>query len=320
MIRRQYRQKKNGKVVREKEEFIPQHGQSEPQPVAPVSPGVKQNPNIGLGSPIQINTGGGNPLGGKLPPPPPIERFPDPLIPKGLDDIKSPPPPPNPSFNDALQNQKELDIVTGEKKTIEQKLIQAQGLNLQNFVSFTVFYSNMAQGTETFIKKDYNQNQADITASGLQQHISFGDYYNILGIELNMYDLSANIAENGTNVFTFLPSQVTGLYDPTLSGDNNLYQPINNPFAFNTTTGSGQPAGEVAILSTFPSSIYQVITAHFNQPNKWGGFSENLSYTPRAYGLALESIRIHFQGSQNVNNALVQMSVYLAKDTAGQNL
>ena len=112
MIKRQYRQKKNGKVVREKEEFIPQNGQSDPQPVAPVSPSVKQNPNIGLNAPIQINTGGGNPLGGKLPPPPIIERFPDPLIPKGLDDIKSPPPPPNPSFVDALQNQKEISFIS----------------------------------------------------------------------------------------------------------------------------------------------------------------------------------------------------------------
>lgn len=319
MIRKRfYRQKKNGKVRMEKEGEIniSNNQPSDPQPVAPVSKGVKQNLNIGLGSPVQIGTGGGNPYGGKLPPPPPIEKFPNPLKPKGLDDIKSPPPPPKPDFVDALQNQKELDIVTGEKKTIEQKLIQAQGLNLQNFVSFSVQYINLDSASETFIKKNYNTDYATIQTSGLQQHISFGDYYNILGIDVQLMELSANIADNGTNTISYLPSQLSGKTDPSLA-DPNIYYPISNPFSFVTNSDTASTPG---ITQVNAQSFGQIITTHFNQPNKWFGFSKDLSYTPRAYGLALESLRIHFQGPQNTSLAVVRASFYLAKDTAGQNL
>ncbi len=196
--------------------------------------------------------------------------------------------------------------LTEEDQTKQQERIQ-QYDNFQT-VSWTI--QQIAQGTETFIRKDYNETFD--TTVGLQGYVTFGDYYNILGLECQLYNLSPNISIDGSNYVEFLLMR-DGVEDPA---GTVIYNPIS-PIS---------PESDMSSLTGFPTfnqvgsdTFGQSFIAHLNRSNYFIG-SGRADYTPRTFGVALKGIRLHFQGSQNVNNAIIGFTAYLAKDTTSKNL
>ena len=278
---------------------------SEPQSPNPVSPSVQFNPNIGLGAPIQINTGGGNPMGGKLPPPKP-KQFPNPLEAKGLDTIPDSPPL---DFVRDLQKQKQLDPLTGKKYTLDQTRIQSQGLNRNNFITMGFFCTPVSSGTQDFIANGWNTSAGSVT--DLKDYITFGDYYNILGIEVSLLDWSAyhSVDVNGEAEFYIMQlgaqdptSAVPQLFAKVPTGIQNLTDNTSTTF-----TNSGPVYG------------YQRIRASL-AGNTFYNFAQNPINAPRSYGLALSGLWASLDTSINTFGAVLSCIVYLDKSTAGQNL
>mgnify|MGYP001250205738 CR=1 FL=1 len=297
---------KNGNVRRQKLGIkINSPGQSDPQPTAPVSPSVKFNPNIGLGVPIQINTGGGNPFGGKLPPPPKKEKFPDPLIPKGLDIPDSPPP----DFVRQLEEQKQLDPLTGKKYTLDQTRIQAQGLQLGNFSSIPFKLSSFTTGTNAYIEQTFNTLTGSSIA--LTDYISFGDYYNVLGVEIQYQNIATLVGTDENSFAEFYLMQLGG-QDASLA-DPQLYNKIP------VQTSRNLESSNVTWETTGEQFGYEKIMIPFGVSPLFN-FSLKQNTAPRTYGLALSQIVSAFSGSFDTSAAVINGIIYVDKSTAGQNL
>ena len=198
------------------------------------------------------------------------------------------------------------------KLTKEQQLEnQAKNLQYDNFQTISWTLNNIESASSTFIKQDYNQSYD--SAVGLQGYISFGDYYNILGIECQLYNLSANISVDGSNYVEWLLMR-EATQD---AAGTSIYPPISPTSIESDMSGS---------LSGFPTEqqvgsdqFGQSFICHLNRSNYFIG-SGRPDYTPRTYGIALKGIRIHFQNSQNTSLAIIGFTAYLAKDTVGKTL
>ena len=291
---------RNGRPVRKKLGVkIKGTGQSDPQPIAPVSPSVQFNTNIGLGQPQFQGTGGGNPRAGRLPPPTekPDLLYPDPIESKGGDDVGL-------EFVRELEKQKQLDPITGEKYTLDQKRIQAQGLQQGNFITVPFKLSSFATGTNNYIQQAYN------TAVGvgdqLTDFIQFNDYYNVLGLKINFENTAINDA-----MFEFYLMQRVGAdsADATLDGLQKI--PVQVQRTLDNTN--------VTFNVTDDEFNFEKIQVYYTGDGLFNfGVIPNLS--PRTYGLALSRIHTNFPTSFDTSSARINGVIYLDKSTAGQNL
>ena len=294
---------RNGRPVRKKLGVkIKGTGQSDTQPVAPVSPSVQFNPNIGLGQPQFQGTGGGNPRAGRLPPPTekPDLLYPDPIESKGGDDVGL-------DFVKELEKQKQLDPLTGEKYTLDQKRIQAQGLNKNNLITMGFYCNPISTGSQDYIATTFNT----ATGDSLVDYITFGDYYNIMGIECSLLDWSSVYSVDVHGEVEFYLMQL-GAQD-TAQADPQLYAKIPTPIQQTTDNTNTTFVNTGAIYGN--QRIRASLSGHtfFN-------YAQQPINAPRTYGLALSGVWANLDTTTNTANAVLTVIVYLDKSTAGQNL
>ena len=204
------------------------------------------------------------------------------------------------------ENAKRLRLTKEQQRETQQKNQQ-----FANFETLSWQMNDIAQGTETFIRKDYNQTY-DPTV-GLQGYVTFGDYYNLIGVDITLYNLSPNISIDGSNYVEYILMRESTQY----SAGTEIYPPLSPPTSL-TSDMSGL-TGFPTEVQTGADSFAQSIVCHFNRMNYYAK-SDRIDHTPRTFGLALKGIRMHFQGAQNVNNAVIGITVYIAKDTASKTL
>ena len=257
------------------------------RPIPPIRPGLKREEKFNVRTPVPPTPIQINQRSGFVRPAPPVIK----------PDIA-------PIYREKVAEKLGL---TEEDQTKQQEIIQ----QYDNFQTVSWTLQQIAMGTETFIRKDYNESY-DPTV-GLQGYVTFGDYYNILGMECQLYNLSPNISIDGSNYVEFLLMR-DGVED---AAGTTLYAPISPISISSDMSGSlsGFPTEQQVGGDTFGQSFI----AHLNRSNYFIG-SGRADYTPRTFGVALKGIRIHFQGSQNVNNAIIGFTAYLAKDTTSKNL